>query len=305
MPRFSLLIAALLSLVTIDALADCRSPKNRFVHSVDDLIAHERIHARNVQELMIHTAIAFPKRYTGVAPYIVRYAEMHDLPKSDPEIAELLCRIYGLNLEETGDLTPAKRDEIIAIRRQVIDRLNDRENELKRETLIRLGLIKENGAPTSQRASSILIRLQELEKVADNVERVANPISAEEMGKVEMNAAHSFNTYLGKGASRESSYQIRHEAWTMLDHYNSRTESYNAHIAALAQDPKRGDRATVLRRILESADFRVKAAAKELSQLNVSGNIWKLTVPAEPEAGFAIRPPRDCSAIFRRLSPMN
>lgn len=234
------------------------------MRSLDGLVTHERIHAYNVQELMLRAAQARPELYAEAIPYIAPFGGTHDVPKSYREIAELLCSIYGMNLEEQQSWTPERREEVARLRRTIIDRLNETEDALKHEVLIKKGLIKPDGSPRNAKAGRIVGLLKRLEKIADNVERVGNPISAEELGKRAMDAKVSFERYLAGGFPVGEQQGVITEAYDLLGYYHRENARFTGHVQrmALTIAPKRGFHET----LVASAKGRVHEAFSSMKE---------------------------------------
>lgn len=229
-------LTAQISLLGLGArvLADCLAPTNAYVRSVEALIVHERIHAMNVQELMMRHAIAHPEIYRAAYPYIASYARFHDIQKRESHIAKILCELWGTNLELTDTLSPARRAEVQYHRTRLIDFLNEHEKALVREALAgEMGLTDAAGKPLNRTSETIIALLTELEEIADTAERVANPISPEELGKPRMDVDHSVNRYVGRHALRGRALAMRREARELIEFYQKNQRHFAGYSEAL------------------------------------------------------------------------
>ena len=231
---FSLTVLFLAALPANQAIARCDTSSNTYVRSLETLATHEQIHALNVEMLMIRNALAHPERYRSIYPLILDYGRTHDRPKwQDPELLRRLCETYKENLEITPDLADAEKQRRLTRRNWAIQPINEAEDRLKLDVFVKQGLTTPDGQAVSSEAARKLQLLKELEKVADNVERVANPITPEELGKKQMNAAVSFSRYLAPSGDESLRRQLESEALELHDHYNKAPGLYMAHVPLL------------------------------------------------------------------------
>ncbi|MBY0469589.1 hypothetical protein K2X30_00360 [bacterium] len=226
----------------------CDVPSNRYVRSAIQLSLHETMHARNVHSLMLTLARLHPEEYGDVMPYLIGeegFGSHHDQPKQHTDILKGLCEIYGRAVS-----TPSER--------AVVDLLHLREAQVEREILFRLKLVNARGIPLNSAAEAIIAKLRRIEKIADNAERLSNPISLFEE--------------LGEGVSFERTAKVYlkdpkmiAQCRELMDIYQKNSSEFLGYVSVIEAANGRGQRIQT-RQLIARAETRIKNQIIEIRQ---------------------------------------
>jgi hypothetical protein len=230
---FCAAIALLFSVLPTAARADCTNKKNLYIRSESALKTYEEIHALNVRTLMLQVMYQNRERYAMALPYVESYSALHDAEKSSAEMVSMLCKIYGQNLEILPTMTAQERARIEALRAG-IKSLGAAENVAKHSFFLESGLM------VSHRIRALL---REAEEIADNVERLQNPIAAEELGKLHvkeggqavssMDHEQSVRLYVGSEASASRKMEMADELRELTEYYKANEKTFLLHVSLL------------------------------------------------------------------------
>lgn len=298
--KILLLIPLLAVMPASPAHARCDTVSNVYVRSMDALATHEQIHALNVEMLMIRNALAHPERYSSIYPLIMSYGRTHDRPKwQNPELLRRLCVTYGENLEISPELSEIEKQRRILRRNWAVKPINEEEDLLKRNVLAAHGLTDSNGEPISREAAEKIKLLKELEKVADNVERVTNVITPEELGKAQMASAKSFSRYLAPAGDDQLRAILEREARELQAHYVRFPDVYQSHVPLL-RSHQNGDTLTsqTLKDAVARSEYRWRNSAADLRLAMARANkrVGRLNNFGKKETG-------NCPDFFRAIHP--
>jgi hypothetical protein len=203
--RLSVLVAFALWL----SVASAGFGQGYFVRDVDDLYGHFALHKANVTRLAVELWHRRPERYHACFSLheLLAFIGKHDNAKLDesmkadgrPTFVERLMPYYGKGY---GYLSASP------LGLQTIAELNAADKAITTSHLVRHGFATEDGAPN--RCGRLLL---EIERIADVVDRNANPVAFEEFGILtfdeELLQAPDFWQRLGRAAVPLSRFLTR------------------------------------------------------------------------------------------------